>query len=57
MDCQAGDTVQLKSGGPKLVVERIGSRYDPKAVWCFWFEGDKLRKEWFQPTSLKQVDE
>lgn len=57
MDFQAGDTVQLKTGGPKLMVERIGSIYDSKAVLCFWFEGDKLRKQWFQPTSLKKFDE
>jgi uncharacterized protein YodC (DUF2158 family) len=57
MDCQIGDTVRLKSGGPKLIVERIGSIYDPRAVLCFWFEGDKLRKQWFQPTSLEKFDE
>ena len=57
MDCQAGDTVQLKSGGPKMTIERIGSSADSNAVLCFWFDGQKLQEQWFKPTSLKKFDE
>ena len=32
MDCQAGGTPQLKSGGPKMTIERIGSSADSNAV-------------------------
>jgi len=53
---QPGDTVQLKSGGPKMTVERVGSSTDPIAALCFWFEGEKLQTQWFQPTSLKKFD-
>jgi len=57
MDCQAGDTVQLKSGGPKMTVERIGSSADSNAVLCFWFEGHKLHEQWFKPTSIRKFEE
>ena len=54
---QLGDVVQLKSGGPKLTVERVGSSTDSNAVLCYWFDGgDKLQTQWFQPTSLKKFD-
>ena len=56
-DFQRGDVVQLKSGGPKMTVERIGSSADSKAVLCLWFEDDKLREKWLQPTSVRKFDE
>jgi uncharacterized protein YodC (DUF2158 family) len=57
---QAGDTVQLKSGGPKMTIDRIGKQYgsdpDPQA-WCSWFdEKNKTQSKWFPLTSLKKVD-
>ena len=54
---QRGDTVKLKSGGPMMTVERIGSSADPNAILCFWFEGENLHDQWFQPTSLKKFDD
>jgi uncharacterized protein YodC (DUF2158 family) len=57
VDFQRGDTVQLKSGGPKMTIERIGSSADTNAVLCMWFDGAKLQDQWFQPTSLKKFDE
>jgi uncharacterized protein YodC (DUF2158 family) len=56
MDYKAGDIVQLKSGGPQMTVERVGSSIAANALLCFWFEGDKLHDQWFQPTSLKKVE-
>ncbi|MCA0418025.1 MAG: YodC family protein [Proteobacteria bacterium] len=40
MEFAAGDTVQLKSGGPFMTVEQVGEHWPIKgpAVWCVWFE-------------------
>jgi uncharacterized protein YodC (DUF2158 family) len=40
MEFAAGDTVQLKSGGPFMTVEQVGEHWSIKgpAVWCVWFE-------------------
>jgi uncharacterized protein YodC (DUF2158 family) len=44
-DFKAGDVVQLKSGGPKMTVEKVanyslGDKPELKAA-CVWFEGTK----------------
>ena len=34
-----GDVVQLKSGGPKMTVQAIGSKiYGSDSVLCVWFD-------------------
>jgi uncharacterized protein YodC (DUF2158 family) len=38
MDFQPGDLVVLKSGGPKMTVEKIGNVNRDRAVFCTWFE-------------------
>lgn len=40
MEFAAGDTVQLKSGGPFMTIEQIGEHWsiEGTAVWCVWFE-------------------
>lgn len=36
---KAGDVVQLKSGGPKMTVGRIGANNDNRLVaFCAWFD-------------------
>src|SRR5438309_548618 len=42
-----GDVVQLKSGGPRMTVERVGkdSRTQEDAVFCTWFETVGKRQE------------
>jgi len=42
---RTGDTVQLKSGGPKMTVEGIISDYD---VRCQWFAGKKLDTKYLE---------
>jgi uncharacterized protein YodC (DUF2158 family) len=43
----SGDVVQLKSGGPRMTVERIGkdTRTQDDAVFCAWFETVGKREE------------
>jgi uncharacterized protein YodC (DUF2158 family) len=37
-----GDVVRLKSGGPKMVVDRVKYFSDDSAsVYCVWFENNK----------------
>ena len=46
---KSGDLVQLKSGGPKMVVDR----YVKKRVCCQWFSGGKLQSGSFPEASLQ----
>jgi uncharacterized protein YodC (DUF2158 family) len=51
---KAGDLVQLKSGGPKMVVEQVGEDFGRrKRVWCNWFDGNKKSSDTFAPEQLK----
>jgi uncharacterized protein YodC (DUF2158 family) len=50
MQFQVGDVVQLKSGGPRMTVERI----DQEIVYCSWFpQGDIRRTEAFNVETLR----
>jgi uncharacterized protein YodC (DUF2158 family) len=58
---KAGDVVQLKSGGPKMTVEKTGHEsmmgaQGDYAVWCVWFEGTKRKTDTFGPASLKKIE-
>jgi uncharacterized protein YodC (DUF2158 family) len=44
----AGDIVQLKSGGPKMTVDRS----DSDGVWAIWFAGAKRERAHFSDQSL-----
>ena len=48
-----GDTVQLKSGGPKMTIYNI----DGSEAFCSWFEGNKRERGRFELTSLEKFDE
>jgi uncharacterized protein YodC (DUF2158 family) len=54
-DFQRGDVVQLKSGGPKMTVERIGSSADSNSLLCLWFEDDKLREKWASTNITQEI--
>jgi len=61
-EIKQGDIVQLKSGGPKMTVERIntGPTWDDPndaPVECQWFAGHKLEFGSFPFASLKLVTE
>jgi uncharacterized protein YodC (DUF2158 family) len=47
---QAGDVVQLKSGGPKMTVQAMQK---DGTAWCQWFSGDAAA---FHPHSLKHAE-
>ena len=46
---KAGDTVELKSGGPLMTVEEV---FDDGAVKCVWFAGEKQQTYIFASSSL-----
>jgi uncharacterized protein YodC (DUF2158 family) len=51
-----GDVVELKSGGPKMTVAKIGPvamGSSKLEVWCEWFDGSKKTKDHFMPASLQ----
>jgi uncharacterized protein YodC (DUF2158 family) len=60
MSFEAGDVVQLKSGGPLMTVEQVGKggMTGEDTVWCVWFEkvaSRQIRQEaTFRPSSLEK---
>jgi uncharacterized protein YodC (DUF2158 family) len=52
---EAGDTVQLKSGGPMMTVEHAGNYADGVfRVLCTWFDSaGKFQRKAFPPETLK----
>lgn len=57
---ELGDTVELKSGGPTMTIEKIGPRFEgqkEQGAHCAWFnEKNQPQKSWFPLTSLKKVN-
>lgn len=53
-----GDCVALKSGGPTMTVNRICTIAGVLTgmLECSWFDGKKLKREQFEPDSLKNVE-
>jgi uncharacterized protein YodC (DUF2158 family) len=49
-----GDLVMLKTGGPHMTVEGIGSALDEKAVNCVWFDASKRIRESFDAAVLEK---
>ena len=50
--------VQLKSGGPKMIVVKVGQSHLGDLVpnvFCKWFDGAKLSEEWFEPELLNKA--
>jgi len=46
---QVGDTLELKSGGPKMTLSsKLGGRFQ-----CEWFKGEELMRGDFHPAELK----
>ena len=50
---KTGDIVQLKSGGPKMTVKTAKKG----EVTCTWFSGSKQQSGWFDPDTLKKIEE
>lgn len=63
MDFKPGDLVRLKSGGPRMTVERVGKDItgDGDEVSCVWTElvGKKtsVNRDAFPPVVLKSADD
>ena len=54
-----GDSVNLKSGGPRMTVTRIGSTTGTPFITCMWFanDEDKANTQNFHPDALEQWEE
>jgi uncharacterized protein YodC (DUF2158 family) len=48
---QAGDVVQLKSGGPSMTIERE----EEGGYHCKWFDGETLLSYCFRPEMLMKA--
>lgn len=56
---KAGDVVQLKSGGPAMTVDYVGTfGLHSKTVKarCVWFDGKAAMKQIYELASLKTYD-
>lgn len=53
-DLEVGDTVMLKSGGPRMTVSRILNR---GRVRCDWFDGQEPKFRTFDPDTLERVED
>jgi uncharacterized protein YodC (DUF2158 family) len=55
---QPGMVVQLKSGGPRMTVRRIGSGNvgGENDIDCEWFSGGKVITKSFKPEVLKVLE-
>jgi uncharacterized protein YodC (DUF2158 family) len=62
MQFTPGDTVQLKSGGPPMTIERVGKDEGSQedVVFCTWFEEvgkrQQLQREKFNPVVLEKYE-
>ncbi len=55
-DFRPGDQVELKSGGPRMLVVGIAREYGRVIVHCTWFENKAVRTGVFFPHMLKKAD-
>ena len=57
MNFKPGDVVTLKSGGPKMTIERIDtfSFSNKPLIACTWFNGNVEKHRNFSPEVLKAV--
>jgi len=50
MNFKAGDIVVLKSGGPKMTIEKIVHKNEPNpeiVAHCIWFENEQVKGDAF----------
>jgi len=59
MDFKVGDVVELKSGGPKMTIEKIAPRNSTDSenvIHCVWFDNyqgnEQLKRETFVTETL-----
>jgi uncharacterized protein YodC (DUF2158 family) len=60
---EPGDTVRLKSGGPKMTIDSVstgnawGGDVDVPVYTCSWFRGATRNQEKFKESSLTEADD
>jgi uncharacterized protein YodC (DUF2158 family) len=53
-----GEVVRLKSGGPKMIVDRVVHYSDDStSVYCVWFDDNKKQECTFPPSGLEKITE
>ena len=52
-----GDVVQLKSGGPKMTVDRLLEQDGEAQVKCSWFNGAIRMSDLFELHSLRSLED
>jgi uncharacterized protein YodC (DUF2158 family) len=52
MKFKTGGVVTVKSNGPRMVMEAATS---DGGIVCIWFDGPRLKKETFQPETLRRL--
>ena len=50
---EIGDTVQLKSGGPVMTVERVSKSGGRSGCTCIWFKDEKKEFAFFPHEALR----
>lgn len=40
---KVGRVVQLRSGGPKMTVTKVGVTQGTATAWCAWFDGSEAK--------------
>jgi len=54
-DLKAGDVVKLKSGGPEMTIENLGTYSEVLKADCTWFATMERRSDLFAVVALKRV--
>jgi uncharacterized protein YodC (DUF2158 family) len=60
VEFKMGDVVVLKSGGPKMTIEKIGPRNSNNGeivANCVWFENNQTKEDKFNLVSLMLAPE
>jgi uncharacterized protein YodC (DUF2158 family) len=52
-DYKVGDIVRLKSGGPKMTINKLEDWQGTQQANCEWFDGTKPMQNMFPLTSLE----
>jgi uncharacterized protein YodC (DUF2158 family) len=52
---KTGDIVQLKSGGPRMTVDKRDEHREHEIYHCKWFAGAKLENGFFRAEALEHV--
>lgn len=53
----AGDVVQLKSGGPIMTIRWCQERNGVMTAWCDWFDKSDQKGHGFMPNQLEKYDQ